>query len=225
MMYNRTKRSCRFMKIGELIRSKRKEKGMTLRQLADNVGISQPYLSQIESGKRKPTQELIQKFSNELAIEEKQLLNLAGYHTDNSDLIDLVQEFQNLNNKFQEYIALHKFYLQQVKSEREAIKGELSLLEGIMRELPQEQQTIFESEMPIQEKLTILKGNVKALEKAQQLEESIELRKVNSKNALQTSKNLDKQLHIIQSKMLELQEAIQSEVNQIAENNTKILEK
>lgn len=39
----------------ELIKTKRKEKGLSQNQLAQMLGISQPYMNQIESGVRNPS--------------------------------------------------------------------------------------------------------------------------------------------------------------------------
>lgn len=49
------------MNYRELIRKKREEKGISQNQLAKLLGISQPYMNQIETGSRNPTLPLLMK--------------------------------------------------------------------------------------------------------------------------------------------------------------------
>jgi len=72
------------LKLGQLIKEKRVAKGLTLDELGEAIGYSNPYLSQIENGKRKkiPSKELLMKVAEELNIESMQILNLAGYVPD-----------------------------------------------------------------------------------------------------------------------------------------------
>ena len=51
-----------------LIRQKRQEKGISQNQLAKLVGISQPYMNQIETGVRNPTQPTLMKICEILDI-------------------------------------------------------------------------------------------------------------------------------------------------------------
>lgn len=51
-----------------LIKEKRKEKGISQNQLAKQLGISQPYMNQIESGARNPTLPLLIKICETLDI-------------------------------------------------------------------------------------------------------------------------------------------------------------
>ncbi|GAB3797512.1 helix-turn-helix domain-containing protein [Virgibacillus kimchii] len=68
------------MTFGEFIKEKRTEKGLTMRELERRTGISQAYISQIESGKRNvPKPELIKKISNGLDVDYLDLLQKAGY--------------------------------------------------------------------------------------------------------------------------------------------------
>ncbi len=47
------------MEIGQRMRQLRKDKGMTLTELAEKIKISQPYLSQIERGDKQPPIDVI----------------------------------------------------------------------------------------------------------------------------------------------------------------------
>lgn len=56
------------MNYRELIRKKREEKGISQNQLAKLLGISQPYMNQIETGSRNPTLPLLVKICDILEI-------------------------------------------------------------------------------------------------------------------------------------------------------------
>lgn len=51
---------------------------MSLRQLADNAGVSNPYLSQIERGMRKPSAEILSQIAKGLRISAETLYVRAG---------------------------------------------------------------------------------------------------------------------------------------------------
>lgn len=52
----------------QLITEKRKEKGLSQNQLAGILGVSQPFMNQIESGKRKPSIDILIKICEVLEI-------------------------------------------------------------------------------------------------------------------------------------------------------------
>ena len=54
--------------IGEFIRDMRRNARISLRQLANQAGVSNPYLSQIERGLRKPSAEVLQQIANALRV-------------------------------------------------------------------------------------------------------------------------------------------------------------
>jgi transcriptional regulator with XRE-family HTH domain len=54
--------------IGNFIRDLRRNAGVSLRQLADKAGVSNPYLSQIERGLRKPSAEVLQQIAGALRV-------------------------------------------------------------------------------------------------------------------------------------------------------------
>ncbi|MDQ0257945.1 transcriptional regulator with XRE-family HTH domain [Evansella vedderi] len=68
--------------IGEYIRFIRKQKKITLVDLAKKTGFSQPYLSQIETNKNKdkpPAPDLLEKIAKALNTDYSTLLKKAGY--------------------------------------------------------------------------------------------------------------------------------------------------
>jgi transcriptional regulator with XRE-family HTH domain len=64
--------------IGEYIREQRKRTKVSLRQLAEATGVSNPYLSQIERGLRKPSAEILQQIAKGLRISAEALYVQAG---------------------------------------------------------------------------------------------------------------------------------------------------
>jgi len=64
--------------VGEIIREQRQVAELTLRQLADMVGISNPYLSQIERGLRAPSQHVLTSIATSLQTTAGALLDQAG---------------------------------------------------------------------------------------------------------------------------------------------------
>ena len=64
--------------IGEFIREQREQAEVSLRQLARLAGVSNPYLSQIERGLRKPSADILQQIAKGLRISAEQLYIRAG---------------------------------------------------------------------------------------------------------------------------------------------------
>jgi transcriptional regulator with XRE-family HTH domain len=64
--------------IGDYIRQQREQAKISLRQLADQAGVSNPYLSQIERGLRKPSADILQQIAKGLRISAEALYVQAG---------------------------------------------------------------------------------------------------------------------------------------------------
>jgi transcriptional regulator with XRE-family HTH domain len=64
--------------IGEYIREQRQRAKISVRQLAEAAGVSNPYLSQIERGLRKPSAEILQQIAKGLRISAEVLYVQAG---------------------------------------------------------------------------------------------------------------------------------------------------
>jgi len=64
--------------LGEYIREQRESARVSLRQLAKLAGVSNPYLSQIERGLRKPSAEILQQIAKALRISAETLYIRAG---------------------------------------------------------------------------------------------------------------------------------------------------
>ncbi|MCA1692905.1 MAG: helix-turn-helix domain-containing protein [Acidimicrobiales bacterium] len=68
----------RRQELGEFIRAQRSSHRLSLRRLSDVSGISNPYLSQIERGLRKPSAEVLQRIARALAVPTEELYVRAG---------------------------------------------------------------------------------------------------------------------------------------------------
>ncbi|MDX6197023.1 MAG: hypothetical protein QOJ79_174 [Actinomycetota bacterium] len=64
--------------LGDYIRTQRRDSNVSLRQLAKLAGVSNPYLSQIERGLRKPSAEILQQIAKALRISAEALYVQAG---------------------------------------------------------------------------------------------------------------------------------------------------
>ncbi len=64
--------------LGEYLREQRRSAQLSLRQLAEAAGVSNPYLSQIERGLRKPSADILQQLAKALRISAETLYVQAG---------------------------------------------------------------------------------------------------------------------------------------------------
>jgi transcriptional regulator with XRE-family HTH domain len=64
--------------IGDYIKQQREQAKISLRQLAEAAGVSNPYLSQIERGLRKPSADILQQIAKGLRISAEALYVQAG---------------------------------------------------------------------------------------------------------------------------------------------------
>ena len=64
--------------LGDYLKEQRAEARLSLRQLAEQAGVSNPYLSQIERGLRRPSAEVLQQLAKALRISAEQLYIRAG---------------------------------------------------------------------------------------------------------------------------------------------------
>lgn len=64
--------------VGSFIRQQRERADLSLRRLAERAGISNPYLSQIERGIRRPSAEILKRLSRALEVSAESLYTRAG---------------------------------------------------------------------------------------------------------------------------------------------------
>jgi transcriptional regulator with XRE-family HTH domain len=88
--------------IGGYIREQREQAKISLRQLAQNAGISNPYLSQIERGLRRPSADILQQIAKGLRISAEALYVQAGFLEDKppgSAVREAVRDDQELTQR------------------------------------------------------------------------------------------------------------------------------
>ena len=88
--------------LGDYIREQRAGSGISLRQLAKSAGVSNPYLSQIERGLRKPSAEILQQIAKGLRISAEALYVQAGFleqRIGSGAVVDAVMSDEGLNER------------------------------------------------------------------------------------------------------------------------------
>ncbi len=63
---------------GDFVRDRRRSAQLSLRQLAEQTGVSNPYLSQIERGLRKPSAQVLQQLAKALRVSAETMYVRAG---------------------------------------------------------------------------------------------------------------------------------------------------
>ena len=81
----------RLADVGDFIRDQREIARMSVRRLADLAGVSNPYLSQIERGLRKPSADILQQIAKALKISVETLYIRAGLLSDATEAEDDVR--------------------------------------------------------------------------------------------------------------------------------------
>ena len=84
----------RWGELGTFIRDQRRTTHLSLRKLAELAGVSNPYLSQIERGLRKPSAEILQQIAKALSISAESLYVRAGILEERDDAVDVVGEIR-----------------------------------------------------------------------------------------------------------------------------------
>ena len=85
----------RLQNLGEFIREQRHNARLSVRKLSELAGISNPYLSQIERGLRKPSAEILQQIANGLRISAETLYVRAGFlEQRDEEALDLEHEIR-----------------------------------------------------------------------------------------------------------------------------------
>jgi transcriptional regulator with XRE-family HTH domain len=82
----------RFGDLGAFIREQRSTARLSLRRLSELAGISNPYLSQIERGLRRPSAEILQQIAKALRISAETLYVQAGILEPGTGDADLARE-------------------------------------------------------------------------------------------------------------------------------------
>ena len=96
--------------LGEFIREQRTTAKISLRELAKSAGVSNPYLSQIERGLRKPSAEILQQIAKGLRISAEVLYVQAGIleQREASPVVDAIHADEALTER-QKQVLLEVF--------------------------------------------------------------------------------------------------------------------
>jgi transcriptional regulator with XRE-family HTH domain len=91
----------RWHDLGEFIRDQRRVGHLSLRKLSEMAGISNPYLSQIERGLRKPSAEILQQIARALEISSETLYIRAGIleEREGADLVGEIRRDPDLSEE------------------------------------------------------------------------------------------------------------------------------
>ena len=84
----------RVSEVGGFIRQQRERSAISLRKLAERAGISNPYLSQIERGLRKPSARILKSIAAGLSISAETLYERAGL-LDGADHPEVMEAISN----------------------------------------------------------------------------------------------------------------------------------
>ncbi|MBY6350298.1 helix-turn-helix domain-containing protein [Rhodococcoides corynebacterioides] len=97
--------------IGSFIRSQRESAQVSLRQLAQSAGVSNPYLSQIERGLRKPSAEVLASIAKGLRVSSEVLYVRAGLLEErpHSPVVDAVHGDESITER-QKQVLLEIYY-------------------------------------------------------------------------------------------------------------------
>jgi transcriptional regulator with XRE-family HTH domain len=112
----------RLRDLGEFIRDQRRNARLSLRKLSELAGISNPYLSQIERGLRKPSAEILQAIARALQISSETLYVRAGIleeRTNNQDLAAEIMRDKTLSERQkQALIEIYRSFQRERDEER-----------------------------------------------------------------------------------------------------------
>ncbi|PJO45148.1 helix-turn-helix domain-containing protein [Lysinibacillus xylanilyticus] len=163
------------MEIGEFVREKRKEKKLTLKQLATEIELSYTYLSQIELGDRNASPEILEKIAKVLDIPHFDLMKKAGYIHEKeglekvvSDYCGLLKEIDNLDSHIRSTQLFYldtKATLESLNKEKEELTKESTALKQAIESLDQEGNT--------KEQISILERQVEIYKKLENIEQDI----------------------------------------------------
>jgi transcriptional regulator with XRE-family HTH domain len=84
----------RWRDLGDFIREQRRVGQLSLRRLSEMAGVSNPYLSQIERGLRKPSADILRQIARALSISSEELYVRAGILEERPGQPDLVTEIR-----------------------------------------------------------------------------------------------------------------------------------
>jgi transcriptional regulator with XRE-family HTH domain len=118
----------RLRDLGEFIREQRRNARLSLRKLSEVAGISNPYLSQIERGLRKPSAEILQSIAKGLRISAETLYVRAGILDERTseapDLMDVIVSDPTLTDRQKQVlIEIYRSFQTETRAGEQAATG------------------------------------------------------------------------------------------------------
>jgi transcriptional regulator with XRE-family HTH domain len=112
--------------IGSFIRSQREAAQVSVRQLAEKAGVSNPYLSQIERGLRRPSADVLNQIAKALRVSAEVLYVRAGILelSDTSDVRDaIVTDTAITERQKQVLLDIYTSFVQQNEQQNPTVQG------------------------------------------------------------------------------------------------------
>jgi len=115
----------RWHDLGQFIREQRNVGQLSVRKLAERAGVSNPYLSQIERGLRRPSAEILRQIARALEISSEELYVRAGILDEREDRPDLVTEIRREPHlsEDQKKTLIHIYLAFRQEQEPESVEG------------------------------------------------------------------------------------------------------
>jgi transcriptional regulator with XRE-family HTH domain len=118
----------RLRDLGAFIRDQRRNARLSLRKLSEAAGISNPYLSQIERGLRKPSAEILQGIAKGLRISAETLYVRAGILDERSndapDVVDAVLGDPSLSDRQKQVLVeIYRSFQTESRATEEVASG------------------------------------------------------------------------------------------------------
>lgn len=114
--------------IGAYIREQREQAKISIRQLAQAAGISNPYLSQVERGLRRPSADILQQIAKGLRISAEALYVQAGILDDrdgDTTVTDAIMADPELTERQKQMlIDIYESFRKEVRAEAETDSAE-----------------------------------------------------------------------------------------------------
>jgi transcriptional regulator with XRE-family HTH domain len=110
--------------VGEFIREQRSAARVSLRELARTAGVSNPYLSQVERGLRKPSAEILAAIARGLKISAESLYEQAGIldrRSGNPDTVAAIRSDEDLSERHKAVLLeLYETYVREHRASQAA---------------------------------------------------------------------------------------------------------
>ena len=113
--------------VGDFIREQRNAARVSLRELARNAGVSNPYLSQVERGLRKPSAEILAAIARGLKISAETLYEQAGIldrRSGNPDTVAAIRSDELLSERHKAVLLeLYETYVREQRATQQATQN------------------------------------------------------------------------------------------------------